>query len=332
METVNMYHLRDDGVALIVYKSRCHYDNTMHVNKFDHYLSYISNLVMYTQKYQCGTCDRHFKHLRNMKRHQLKCTGQTVYRFKGGFYSNPKTIFDKLEEHGIRVQDRLYPWFVVYDFEAMLVSMQESNSAKLTWTQRHEPISISVCSNVEGFTERRFFADPDGQSLVQHMVDYMSEISNKALELTRQKFANPFHQLDADIQNPYRALLEDDDEDEYKLDAFLDDTELLERKPKTRRRNSAKYDMNSIKTHLVKTLIMHEPGQKFTVKRNNSYACLANETFKVLDITLYSSQFGILFDITTYRNWRIPLLPAISERKSLSKTHLRLQTTRSKPV
>jgi hypothetical protein len=57
---VNVYNLRDDGVALTVYESRCHHDDTMHVNQFDHHLSYISNLPAYTQKYQCGTCDRHF--------------------------------------------------------------------------------------------------------------------------------------------------------------------------------------------------------------------------------------------------------------------------------
>jgi hypothetical protein len=124
-------------------------------------LSYISNLPAYTQKYQCGTCDRHFSRLDNMKRHQLKCTGQTVYNFKGEFHSNPKTIFDKLEEQGIHVQDRVYPWFVVYDFEAMLVPIRESNSVKLTWTQRHEPNSVSVCSNVYGFTELHCIVEPD---------------------------------------------------------------------------------------------------------------------------------------------------------------------------
>ncbi|CAG2202431.1 unnamed protein product [Mytilus edulis] len=230
METVNMYHLRDDGVALIVYKSRCHYDNTMHVNKFDHYLSYISNLVMYTQKYQCGTCDRHFKHLRNMKRHQLT----QMYRAdrlplqKADFIPTPKpssinwkntASASKIDyTHGSSSSISRPCWCPCKN------QIPPSSPGR----SDTNPISISVCSNVEGFTERRFFADPDGQSLVQHMVDYMSEISNKAYELTRQKFADPFHQLDADIQNPYRALLEDDDEDEYKLDAFLDDTELLE--------------------------------------------------------------------------------------------------------
>jgi hypothetical protein len=34
--------------------------------------------------------------------------------------------------------------------------------------------------------------------------------------------------------------------------------------------------MNLVKAHLAKQLDMHGPGETFTVKRNNSYACLAN--------------------------------------------------------
>jgi hypothetical protein len=34
---------------------------------------------------------------------------------------------------------------------------------------------------------------------------------------------------------------------------------------------------------------MHGPGETFTVKRNNSYACLGNDTFKMLDATSYMS-------------------------------------------
>jgi hypothetical protein len=137
-----------------------------------------------------------------MKRHQLKCTGQTVYNFKGGFHSNPKTIFDKLEEQGIHVQDRVYPWFVVYDFEAMLVPIKESNSAKLTWTQRHEPISVSVYSNIDGFTEPHCIVESNVETLVRKMVEYL-----RSYELAQQKFADAFAQLDADINNPIGALL-----------------------------------------------------------------------------------------------------------------------------
>ncbi|CAG2220677.1 unnamed protein product [Mytilus edulis] len=152
----------------------------------------------------------------------------------------------------------------------------------------------------------------------------MTGIALKTYELAREKFAYAFEQLDKDIDNPFRALLEDDDEDEFKLDSFLDDEELLEENEREKNVfkklrdeldaycrqtvvlgfNSAKYDMNLIKTHLAKTLNMHEPGQKFTVKRNNSYACLANETFKFLDITSYFApgfsyaKFLKAFDVT----------------------------------
>ena len=40
-------------------------------------------------------------------------------------------MFDKLEEQGIDVQDRLYPWFIVYDFEDMLVPIQESQTSPI---------------------------------------------------------------------------------------------------------------------------------------------------------------------------------------------------------
>jgi hypothetical protein len=61
-----------------------------------------------------------------MKRRQLNCKGQTKYVFRCGFYSNPKTVFDRLEEQGINIPavDRLFKWFIVYDFESMLVPIQ----------------------------------------------------------------------------------------------------------------------------------------------------------------------------------------------------------------
>ena len=169
---VNIFQLRDDVVALSVYKSLCRHKDSMHLNMFGHHLSYITNLPAYAQKYACGTCDRHFKRHGNMQRHQKICTGQTKYVFRGGFYSNPKTVFDRLEEQGIIISEtlRLFQWFIVYDFEAMLVPIRESNSEKLTWTQKHVPISVSICSNVDGFTDPHCIVEPDVEKLVREMV------------------------------------------------------------------------------------------------------------------------------------------------------------------
>ena len=98
---VNIFRLQEDQFALPVYKSHCHFKDTMHLNLSNKHLSYIANLNAYTQKYQCSSCDMHFRKSKNMKRHSLKCQGKTKHQFPGGFYSSPKTIFDKLQEHGI---------------------------------------------------------------------------------------------------------------------------------------------------------------------------------------------------------------------------------------
>jgi hypothetical protein len=197
----------------------------------------------------------------------------------------------------------------------MLVPIKESNSAKLTWTQRHEPISVSVCSNVDGFTEPHCIVEPDVETLVRKVVEYMTRIALRSYELAQQKCVDAFAQLDADINNPMRALLEDDDDDYYKLNAFRDDDELQDENEKEKNVfkklkeeldapcrqtivlgfNSAKYDMNLVKAHLAKQLDMHGPGKTFTVKRNNSYDCLANDTFKMLGFASYMSP-GVSYD------------------------------------
>ena len=56
----------------------------------------------------------------------------------------------------------------------------------------------------------------------------MTRVVLRSYELAQQKFVDAFAQLDADINNPMLVLLEDDDDEGYKLNAFLDEDELQE--------------------------------------------------------------------------------------------------------
>ena len=98
-----------------------------------------------------------------------------LLQFPRGNYTSPKTVFDKLEEYGICVPraQRLFPWFIIYDFEAMLVHIHGEESEKLSWTPQHVPISVSICSNVDGFTSPKCIVDPDSDTLEGSMVEYM---------------------------------------------------------------------------------------------------------------------------------------------------------------
>lgn len=68
---------------------------------------------------------RHFSIIKDMKRHLRTCTRKTKRKFPGGFYSNPQSVFHILDQFGIYVEekDRLYEWFLVNDFESILVPL-----------------------------------------------------------------------------------------------------------------------------------------------------------------------------------------------------------------
>lgn len=108
------------------------------------------------------------------------------------------TVFDKLEQHGISVNanERFYEWFLVYDFESMLVPNNSQSSVNLQYTEQHVPISLSVCSNIDDHTEPRCIVKSNVDSLVEKMLDYMLTIARKAAELTKEKFSDVFAALD----------------------------------------------------------------------------------------------------------------------------------------
>ena len=51
---------------------------------------------------------------------QGKCYGTVKYAFPGGIYKNKLSIFEELEEMGVRVKedDKYEKWFACFDFEA----------------------------------------------------------------------------------------------------------------------------------------------------------------------------------------------------------------------
>lgn len=185
----------------------------------------------------------------------------------------------------------------------MLVPIHESNSEKLTWTQEHVPISVSVCSNVDGYRHPHCIVQPDIELLVKDMVSYMTEIVNKSYNLAKEKFVDAFDRLD-DILDE-RCVEKND----FLLNEMLEDVEWQEEVKKMKELceklkgeldaycrqqiclgfNSSNYDLNLIKSHIAKHLniYMHKAKNNFTVKRNNQYTCLANEDFKFLDIASY---------------------------------------------
>ena len=77
---------------------------------------------------------------------------------------------------------RYYPYRATYDFECYFDHENlPDNASKLVWEAKHVPLSISICSNVEGYTQPKcFVTEGDSHILVADMVMYLLEIEEVA--------------------------------------------------------------------------------------------------------------------------------------------------------
>ena len=95
------------------------------------------------------TCDSIWKKFFHLHRHERSREATVKRVYPGGVYHSPQSIFQQLEEEGIYVDDERG----IIRIEQRLIL-----SAILTrhqqWLARHEVLSVSITSNIEGHTKR----------------------------------------------------------------------------------------------------------------------------------------------------------------------------------
>ena len=178
----------------------------------------------------------------------------------------------------------------------------------LEWTQKHVPVSVSICSNVENNKEPFCIVEQDQDKLVQQMVAAMKCIANRVYELADEKWGWVLEEIDERLRHAETVDFDiaeeekDDNDGDDNSDATRDQTEkrhplktLYGQFEKYMSQvpvlgfNSAKYDLNLVKRCLAKHLSMHDPKNKdaFVVKKSNAYACIVTEQLKFLDISQF---------------------------------------------
>ena len=339
---VDIYSLCPDGAVIPRYLSEVKHMDKMVLNLHDTHLSYVTNVPAYLKKYCCDSCGRNFDHLSHWNRHQGSCANATEYEFPGGFHKMSPSIFDRLEEFDIVVpkENRLYPWFIVYDFEAILTPIKEEQpTPRLKWLRKHEPISVSVASNVPGFEEAKCFVNADPKALIESMMTYMGSIANSACDSAESQWLSAIEDLEDLIEKyelklgkePKRKKRKKDptqssrarhDKSEVKDDELkgLTDEErqsVISQWESTCEKltrllgslyhycrqipvlgfNSAMYDLNLVKSHLIPWLRQDVDPNKdddgedtcevSVIKKGSTYTQIGARRFKFLDISNY---------------------------------------------
>ena len=104
----------------------------------------------------------------------------------------------------------------------------------------------------------------DLRELLTQMVDYMQEIALEIYVLSSRWWDGLVQEEDLKV----------------KLEKYKQEVLVLGF-------NSAKYDMNLIKSKFAKVLGLQETKDYFVVKKSNQYLCISNSHFRFLDIFHY---------------------------------------------
>ena len=173
----------------------------------------------------------------------------------------------ELKKMRFKKEFRPYPYFIVYDFEAILEKMNETQTEELTITSRHVPVSVAINDNLTN--EPVFIVDQDPENLIKSFVEDLKERQKKIAEEVNSLYPLPKSNddrvnLPKNVRNLWKTWVE-----QVPVFGF----------------NSGSYDINMIKEFFVKDLA--EISNVNVAKKGNSYMFLSTPNFKFLDIKSY---------------------------------------------
>ena len=276
---------------------------TLYLNIYENHFSLIKSIEGFSRAYACRGCDQVFARYSSQKRHTCLPEKASRFVFNGGSFGPPGTIFSRIKLlTGIEVTDPdvlYYPFVVTYDIECFLSREGlPCNTPSRTFDSRHEPLSVSVCSNVPGYTEPVCFIrrvdSSTAEEMIEEFVRYIYKISRRAEELTSRKFSGLYQRVQSAVARAAAAEKLFEDDGFSKPGVYRSREELcglLEQLDKHISSipvvgfNSAKYDAPIMKGYMLRAIQdIEDEDFTFVVKRVNSLTCVESRSFRFLDI------------------------------------------------
>ena len=286
--------------AEIVRRSLCSYAQTIYLNLYETHFSYIKDINTYCHSWRCRNCETSlWKCPYDLHRHERTCTEGIKRVYKGGVYHPPSSIFERLDDEGIIVEDvlRYYPYRATFDFECYFDRDNvPADTNTLQWSARHVPLSVSVASNVPGHEDAQcYITNGDSDKLVADMMSHLHAVSDAAFESLKPSYESVLDKLKM-LKEEWDSAEEECGLEEAESEANADESKtnpfkkLLDQLFSWLHQlpvigfNSGKYDLNMIKRSFVPLLISNNAA---VIKRQNTYMCLYTDKLKFIDICNY---------------------------------------------
>ena len=181
----------------------------------------------------------------------------------------------ELKKMRFKKEFRPYPFFIVFDFEAILEKRKEAQTEELTITSRHVPVSVAINDNLT--FEPVFIVDKNPEILTLKFVEELMRRHEEIVGLVNAKYPQP-NSKDVRVHLP--------DKVKNQWDNWVNQVPVFGF-------NSGRYDLNMIKEYFVGDLAGISDVN--VAKKEHFYMFLSTPKFKFLDIKSYLAP-GLSYD------------------------------------
>ena len=289
------------------------YEKNINLLRYNNHICYVDDINTFFKRFRCPSCDTFIKYVSNFNRHVKSCKDSVQHIYPKNVYALRDNLFDKLDAFGISYNDdkKLFKNVAIFDFESICVPTEELKDTNTTnWIGKHEPISVSISSNL--IEEPVFLCDKDPKNLIVSFVEALEELANKSKTEMQTKFASIQEIINSRVKAIFEKLNErkgctnpaSDFEDEciaeeekeadmstqflqMQKNQLLDLQQDFERYINTLPVfgfNSGKYDSNLIKSYLLPYLIHERDIQPTVIKKANHFVSFKFGDVQFLDI------------------------------------------------
>ena len=289
------------------------YERKVQLIRYNSHICYVDNINALFKAFRCPTCDTYFQKTGNLERHLVSCSERVKHIYPKNVYQLRETLFDKLDSFGIQYTDdqKLFTNLTVFDFESICIPEEKfKNTETTTWIGKHVPISVSISSNL--IAKPIFLCNSNARDLVEAFIDAVEGLATQSKAQMKLKFLEIETAIKSKLSRTLESLnerrcrnqrefefedhcFEDDDEEKDVSTQFLQmqKNQLIELQEHLGRYcnvlpvfgfNSAKYDINLIKSYLLPILINERNIEPIVIKKANQFVSFKFGDVQLLDI------------------------------------------------
>ncbi|EDO45322.1 predicted protein, partial [Nematostella vectensis] len=178
----------------------------------------------------------------------------------------------KLSDMTLEKKFTTYPYFILFEFEALLRKLSREMTDDLTFNTKHIPVSVA---NADNFTnDPTFLVDASPEELIKGFIADLEHRRKAIVEKVAREYPLPDKEsIPESVYEQYKKWCE-----QVPVLGF----------------NSGKYDINMVKEYFVKHMTK-QAGEIFAAKKESNYMFLTTDRFKFLDVMSYLAP-GLSFD------------------------------------